>query len=148
MDKLESLQNLFKNESWFYSVGSDKFNRPVLYVNYLNKELINFIRSKSQDNFLIHYASYAMCNKSKYVTLLNKQADSIPDDLDTKYLIDEVEYLQSICKRSMLQDIFFEVHDGTNAVTSLSQSFPEIRQSINDLYHIYGYDLLYEELEK
>jgi hypothetical protein len=149
MDRLQSLKDSFKNDSWFYDVGLDTFNRPVLYVHLLNKDIINYIREKDNSNdFLIHYAAYAKININNYITIIENKAESNVDDLDLNYLVDEVNYLQSVCKRSILQDIFYEVHDGKNAVTNLSSAFPEVKDSISDLYQIYGYDLLYEELEK
>jgi hypothetical protein len=143
MQNLETLKNLFQDKEWFYDVGQDAFNRPVVYVHLMNLELFSFIRTScSNPDLLIHYASYAKCDKANYVSSID-----LDDSLDLEYLESEVRYLQSISKRDLLQNIFYEIHDGVDAVTNLSTSFPEVRKTLEDLYETYGYDLLYEKLE-
>lgn len=63
------------------------------------------------------------------------------------YLQNELERLEKICGSYTLQDIFYEVQDGKNAVTNLSARYPEVRQRMEKLYDMYGFDVIYEELD-
>jgi hypothetical protein len=66
---------------------------------------------------------------------------------DIGELIDELSRLEKICGSNTLQDIFYEIHDGKNAVTNLSDRYPLIKGSLQSLYDEYGFDVIYEELD-
>jgi hypothetical protein len=68
-------------------------------------------------------------------------------ELRVRHLTDELDKLEKICGTNILGDIFFEIHDGSNAVTNLSIKYPEVREKLQSLYHQFGFDILYEELE-
>lgn len=68
-------------------------------------------------------------------------------ELRVKHLTDELDKLEKICGTNILSDIFFEIHDGNNAVTNLSIKYPEVREKLQSLYSQFGFDILYEELE-
>lgn len=55
--------------------------------------------------------------------------------------------LEKQCGANILFDIFFEVHDGKNAVTNLGARYPEVKEAMKELYDEYGFDPIYEELE-
>lgn len=151
MEQLQLLKNLFSNKDWFYDVGTDSFNRPVVYVKTMSSSIFSDIRNQYQDpNLLIYYSSYAQCNKERYVSVLSNSnsSSSSEEELDMNYLIAETLYLKSLCKKQILQDIFFEVHDKENSVTNFSKDFPEVKSIVEELYNMYGYDLLYEKLEE
>jgi hypothetical protein len=139
MQQLQELKDYLSNKDWFYDLGFDSFNRPVVYVHYMNLSVFSEVR-KYASEALIYYASYAKCNKLNYVEQLNPEPD-------LEYLESKVKDLQSIYKLDLLQDMFYEIHDGENAVTSFSKALPELKSTLEDLYEKYGYDLLYERLE-
>lgn len=68
-------------------------------------------------------------------------------ELSVRALTDELDRLERLCGSNILQDIFYEVHDKTNAVTNLSAKFPEVRGRVEKLYDKYGFDIIYEELD-
>lgn len=62
-------------------------------------------------------------------------------------LTKELDRLEKICGSNTLQDIFYEIHDGKNAVTNNSSRYPDVRDSLLNLYRVYGFDVIYEELD-
>jgi hypothetical protein len=68
-------------------------------------------------------------------------------ELTSRYLQDELDRLEKICGSRTLQDIFYEIQDGPNAVTNLSARYPEVRKGMEKLYDQYGFDVIYEELD-
>ena len=42
-EAVESLTNLFKDQDWFAEVGTDIYNRPVVYIKYTCNETLNTI---------------------------------------------------------------------------------------------------------
>jgi hypothetical protein len=63
------------------------------------------------------------------------------------YLQKELERLEKICGSYTLQDIFYEIQDGKNAVTNMSARYPEVHTRLLKLYNLYGFDVIYEELD-
>lgn len=59
----------------------------------------------------------------------------------------ELDRLERQCGPNILFDIFFEIHDGKNAVTNLGTKFPDVHRVMQGLYHEYGFDPIYNELE-
>lgn len=68
-------------------------------------------------------------------------------ELSVRTLTDELDRLEKLCGSNILGEIFFEENDGKNAVTNLSAKYPEVRKRIHRLYELYGFDVIYEELE-
>ncbi|CAM6004238.1 unnamed protein product [Sphagnum balticum] len=69
------------------------------------------------------------------------------DTPDTSLLTRELDRLEKQCGSNILQDIFYEIHDGKNAVTNLGAKYPEVRESLMDLYRAYGFDVIYNEMD-
>ena len=63
------------------------------------------------------------------------------------YLQNELTRLEKICGSYTLQDIFYEIQDGKNAVTNMSARYPEVHTRLQKLYSLYGFDVIYEELD-
>ena len=63
------------------------------------------------------------------------------------YLQRELDKLEKACGSYTLQNIFYEVQDGKNAVTDDSERYPLVRKSLERLYELYGFDVIYEELD-
>lgn len=153
---------------WFDSVGLDKYKRYVVYVLTMSHEIMTTVQeSLDGKQVLIAYAGSKVENMKKYHTVINTFSSALPvappvvkvePPVETQDLIEEelisiddliaeLDRLERLCGSHILQDIFFEVHDGRNAVTNLSAKFPEVRKELNTLYDEYGFDLIYEELD-
>ena len=63
------------------------------------------------------------------------------------HLQNELTRLEKVCGSFTLQDIFYEIQDGKNAVTNLSSRYPEVHQAMKRLFDKYGFDVIYEELD-
>lgn len=84
---------------------------------------------------------------------LRKQQEDILDGLDdvespnTDAIGRELDKLEKQCGSNILQDIFYEIHDGKNAVTKLGERYPEVQTAMRRLYSEYGFDTIYNELD-
>lgn len=168
---MQQLSDMFKHKSWFYDVSVDEYNRLVVYIKESNNETIRDIPDNVDGvQVLVHFAASKMARSDQYVSTpkpvlsLSKPVDDLPEEgyLDPGDLIDdlppaltkdigalarELDRLEKICGSNILQDIFYEVHDGKNSVTNLSAKFPDVRKSLDSLYQEYGFDVIYEELD-
>jgi hypothetical protein len=157
-EELQQFVSTLDQYDWFCDVEFDRYNRLVVYVYEFD---INFIGSVPQMiggyHVLFHYAA-SQSNQysvSKPVVPVVPAAIVIKEDssveesesVDLEFLISELDRLEKICGRNILQDIFYEVHDGKNAVTNLSARFPEVKESLDVLYEEFGFNLIYEELD-
>lgn len=153
--------SFLKNYDWFHDVESDSSGRIVIYVNKMSKEIEKFIPiTMLGKQVLVHFAVSKLASKEKFCDIRYKSefidpefveeilddADEI-NDCDIEFLNKEINRLEEICGVNILQDVFFESHDGKNAVTNLSNKYPEVRKSVDKLYKDYGFDVLYEALE-
>jgi hypothetical protein len=76
--------------------------------------------------------------------------EELPSDLlheDLSDLCKELDRLEKVCGSNILQDIFYEIHDGKNAVTNLRAKFPDVHQAMMKVYNEYGFSVVYEELD-
>lgn len=171
---ISTLTEMFKGKDWFFDVGVDEFSRLVVYVNYMCSDtLYNIPPQVDGTNVLVHFADAYKATREQYTTstrptLLDVMARPIKEKLEQQSfasclvvedaeevifpnglqsLVDELDRLEKLCNSNLLQDIFFEVHDGDNAVTNLSAKYPEVRESMDVLYKQYGFDVIYEELD-
>lgn len=74
-------------------------------------------------------------------------AGSEEEEKSILYLQRELDKLEKACGSYTLQDIFYEIQDGKNAVTNMSARYPDVRKSLERLYNLYGFDVIYEELD-
>jgi hypothetical protein len=72
---------------------------------------------------------------------------SSEEDKSLSHLIAELDKLERQCGSNTLQDIFYEIHDGNNAVTEWSKRYPDVRKTLEKLYQQYGFDVIYEEMD-
>jgi hypothetical protein len=72
---------------------------------------------------------------------------SADEDKSLSHLIAELDKLERQCGSNTLQDIFYEIHDGNNAVTEWSKRYPDVRKTLEKLYQQYGFDVIYEEMD-
>jgi hypothetical protein len=162
------LHERFANKDWFHSVGFDKYHRLVVYVKYMCDETTNGIPQQLGGvRILVHFAGSKNIKKELYAhkgykpkeVFVSEAVEDLGDSddidfieepntpLDLRELIDELVRLEKMSGSNIMQDIFYEVHDGVNAVTNLSSKFPEVRQGMEKLYHQYGFDLIYENMD-
>jgi hypothetical protein len=173
---LKALEALLDPYDWFYEVCIEGL-RYVVYVHTMDKEQDTIVPDRMMGRqVLIHFASCAPDVKNEFVSKPQTHAlptyspfDRTPLELITdkdvelfkktggwfpianepniSALTDELDYLEKQCGSNILGEIFFEVHDKHNAVTNLSNKYPEIRKIMNDLYDRYGFNIIYDELE-
>lgn len=153
-EELKAFVNSLDQYNWFCDAEVDTLGRFVVYVDRMD---IPFIGSTPDMiggyHVLFHFiASQPIhTSPSRVVTIEPEElVEEFPlDEVETNldFLISELDRLEKLCGSNILQDIFYEVHDGKNAVTNLSAKFTEVRESLNELYENYGFDLIYEELD-
>lgn len=173
---IDQLIEEYSKFSWYDSVGLDKHGRYVVYVDLINTEVMNTVRRELDGKqVLIAYAHSKPGTdlRSRYMNLydftkpkpapeyspfdrpaegLQKVSEADLEYLqngepDMDYLISELDRLEKLCGSNTLQHIFYEVHDGKNAVTNLSKKFPDVRDGLDALYNVFGFDLIYEEID-
>lgn len=151
---LDQLVEAVQKYEWFRGTGLDEFGRFVVYVSRMDYNVIKEISTKINKQQVLFHFYYP---KLQYITQVaniipqvKKPVAVIPalqKEINLEQLIDDLDSLENICGSNILQDIFYEVHDGKNAVTNWSSKFPEVRKSMDVLYTTYGFDLIYEELD-
>ncbi len=151
---LDQLVETIQKYEWFRGTGLDEYGRFVIYVSRMDYNVLKEIPAKINKQQVIFHFYYP---KLQYITQVSNtisQAEvntiSKPihqEEIDIDKLISDLDSLESICGSNVLQDIFYEVHDGKNAVTNWSGKFPEVRKVMESLYNNYGFDLIYEELD-
>jgi len=106
---------------------------------------------KKEDNIPIPLVKKIETVKDEDIELVdNDGAVELPSSFlqfDLSDLCKELERLEKLCGTNALQDIFYEIHDGRNAVTNLSARYPEVHDRMEKLYNEYGFDVIYEELD-
>lgn len=166
-NSLDLLHDQFADRDWFHSVGVDKSKRLVVYVKFMCDETTYDIpRQVEGVNVLCHFAGSKNIKKELYAHIGYKSKESFVseavEDLDTdnfnfieepnilldlRELVKELDHLEEMCGSNIMQDIFYEVHDGINAVTNLSSKFPDVKKGMEKLYEQYGFDLIYENMD-
>jgi hypothetical protein len=162
------LHEKFKDYPWYHSVGKDQYGRLVVYVNYRCHETLYDIPDYvGAQQVLVHFASSKTATREQFVNdksvrklssaTLPPVLELVVDDeiedltneaeLDKEDLILELDRLEGICGSNILQDIFYEIHDGKNAVTKMSTRYPEVSASLHELYDFYGFDVIFNELD-
>jgi len=171
---LKELEILLDPYDWFYEVVIEA-RRYVVYVTYMDSTqnvIPDFVQGHQ---VVVHFASSAPGAKNEYVnrpSLSLKQYspfDREPDNLirlsesdmevlyatepprsiesSIKKLTDKLDRLEKEVGSNTLQDIFYEIHDGRNAVTNLGSRYPDVQASMKRLYDEYGFDTIYNELD-
>jgi hypothetical protein len=168
MDSNEALKQLagqFGREEWFHSTGLDQYGRLVVYVKHMNHatlhDIPDFVDGKQ---VLVHFAGSLLATRDQFTNrqdtpgstlkahvpeepTVEEEVGSEEEEKSILFLQKELDRLEKICGSNTLQDIFYESHDRENAVTNLSARYPEVRERIEKLYTMYGFDVIYEELD-
>ena len=165
-DGIKFLVEKYSSYDWYDSVSLDKFGRYVVYVLTMNIDVMKAVQYDLEGKqVLIYFAGSKPENLKKYTTEINfnrptfvpppvvavevskeeDETDAI--EVDVEELIAELDRLEKVCGSHGLQDIFYEIHDGKNAVTNLGSKFPDVKRDMYRLYDRYGFDIIYEELD-
>ena len=167
---ISGLTKLLSKNGWFDSVGFNKFGKMVVFIHYTTSEVMQAIPDKFEGKYVLSQfastkpevlrAKYNTTYKPEYhytpsvTELVNVTKLAVIDqetnedkELDVEFLIRELDRLEKKCGSRALQDIFYEVHDGKNAVTKLSLVYPEIYHDVLDLYEEFGFDNIFNELD-
>jgi len=143
MSMHSEILNKLVSYDWFCDVGVDEYQRQIIYVHYMNIEIIKLIQ-ECCGNVLIYFIASNPENLKKYVR--SADIDPITERDPAAQLTSQLRELQQVYSNHFLLDIFYEVHDGKNAVTNLSATFPQVREKIENLYNTYGFDVIYDQL--
>lgn len=174
-DGLKLLATKYSNYDWYDSVGLDRYGRYIVYVTTMNLDVMKAVQhSLEKKQVLISYANSKPENVKNYIiqydptkkeslhfldfldeivgewTQANADSSKMVDEvesIDIEELISSLDRLERICGSHGLQDIFYEIHDGKNAVTNLGAKYPEVKRDMQKLYNQYGFDIIYEELD-
>ena len=133
-------------QEWFVNVGISGHNKLVVYTKWQTMAILQEIPDKFAGyQVCVHFAPKNVAPVPILKPLL------VPIESDIEYtiadLIKELDKLEKECGSNILQDIFYEVQDGKNAVTNLSARYPDVRKSMEVLFDRYGFDVIYEELD-
>ena len=173
---LRMLSELYQAKDWYHSVGLDKYGRLVVYVKYMNHETLNnIVDFMGGKQVLVHFAG-SLTNGDQYVNkpqapgasfiqaakeaasngvdvgvgqvdVVDEVVGAEEEEKSVLHLQKELDRLEKQCGSYTLQDIFYEIQDGKNAVTNMSARYPEVRKGLEKLYSQYGFDVIYEELD-
>lgn len=154
------LQVQFEGRPWFHSVGRDEYNRLVVYTHYMCDETLHDVPDHVDGiQVLTHFAASKFATRDQFTSNNTDNIPTIPAppsveeldsdelELDVDDLCKELDRLEKRCGANVLMQIFFEIHDGKNAVTNMSPRFQDVRDGMEKLYDVYGFDPIYNELE-
>jgi len=149
-DALNYLNCLVHDKSWFYAVYPTGYKQIVVHALWQSKDILELIPEfVGEYQVLVHFAlpDYKKEHKpAVYGSCIIPESDHQPE-LKIDSLIKELDRLEKVCGSHTLQDIFYEVQDGKNAVTDMSKRYPEVRSSLEKLFDVYGFDVIYEEID-
>lgn len=156
LDNVNELKAKFSEKEWFDSVGYDNYGNTIVYTKYSCHETINDIPDYiNGSHILVHFAVSKPSIKCKFVTEIKARSvivdeklsfEEFESQIDLLKLTNELDSLKNIYGTDVLESIFFEVHDGVNAITNISKDYTLVRESVDNLYNKYGFDVIYDQL--
>jgi hypothetical protein len=90
---------------------------------------------------LVHFAGYLLATREVYTNPNARKQE------DADVLTSSVKILIGDLGKQKVRDIFYEIHDGPNALTQLSDTHPYARDCLDKLYEEYGFDVLFDLLD-
>lgn len=167
-DACHRLSGLLYSYPWFAKKvikHPSSHNAIIAYVHLMNAEVFAVVPDKCEGyDVKVHFIASAPIEPgapSPYVSspqarpAFNPAAlapakpllDEEPVFTQTLDVHNEIWKLQRVCGKDALTDIFYEIHDGDDAVTELSEEYPAVRAELQKLYNEFGFDVLFEELD-
>lgn len=139
------LEKRFNDRDWFHSVGNDQYGRVVVYVKYMCHETLHDIPDSVEGKqVLVHFAASKLATREQFT---DNGSSSRRQSSDADLLNRDVNALVSDFGHDKVRDIFYEIHDGPNALTDLSAKHPYARDVLEKLYEEYGFDVLFDLLD-
>jgi hypothetical protein len=136
------LEQKFKDRDWFHSVGTDQYGRAVVYVKYMCQENLNDIPDRVDGKqVMVHFASNLLATREVYTN------PNVRKTNDVDKLNHDIKVLMGDLGKVKIRDLFYEIHDGANALTHLSDSHPYARDCLDKLYEEYGFDVLFDLID-
>ena len=136
------LADQFKNEPWFHSMKKDNYGRYIVYANWLDEKIMGNVPEFMDGNkVLLHYSCSDNLQENKYISTVNFE------EIKTPNLLNELDRLEGICGEKILANIFYEVHDRQNATSNYSKKYPQVRESMENLYKIFGFNNIHDQFE-
>lgn len=129
-----------KEKSWFNGVLEEPHKITVYYSEF-NPEL-NLIPTKiNNKQVLVHFKP-----KKPYVEKLSyyPEMGTEEPEISAEDLQSQINILNKLVSLETLDLLFHEIHDGDDAITNLKDEYQTIYASMEELYNIYGYDLIDE----
>lgn len=148
---IQQLTELCQNKDWFNSVGTDNYGRYVVYVNQMNHEtLYNIPDTVAGKTVLVHFSASTDNKFVNQVNLFRQSTVEIEpeEEEDASILQRTLDELELTCGSHNLQDLFYEICDGKNAITNISDKYRKVREILEMLYDQYGFDVLYEQFQQ
>jgi len=127
-----SLSSL-KNYDWFASLEESN-NRFIVYVHRMGTDISNLIpRFVNDKQVLVHFACFKDLTKEKYVKsmTLGSSFAAFVEKQEAKSELSKMERIYSI---NDIEDIFYEIVDQDDSVSSVSREFPILREKIERVY--------------
>ena len=141
----KGLTTLCSDQDWFVEVAFDSASRYIVYASYIDSNVLSFVPSTFDDKqVLVHFAKNKSARKEDWTYQIN---DPYVPCCNKDTLINELEVLWNEYGEGVVADVFFEIHDGTNAITELSKEYPDAKNSVQKLYDMFGFDVMYSEIE-
>lgn len=152
--ELTDFVNILDQYDWFCDAELDDSGRFIVYVDKMDFEFIKNTPDKIDGHQILFHFAASQPSQSitfKHKTLVSCSTNNLKqfvledeEYFDLDYLVKELARLQNICGSVILEGIFFEEHDGENAITNVSSRFPSVREDMHLLYNKYGFDLIYD----
>jgi len=145
----DQLNQICDGKDWFNGIDVDTAGRYIVYANFINAEVFQTVPSTlNSKQVLIHFASNKNAKAEQFAFDPNAPTEVIDmDDISISSLISSLDCLKKEYGSFVLETIFFEIHDGDDAITSLSPSYPVARNEMQKLYDQFGFDVLFSEFE-
>jgi hypothetical protein len=139
--------NLFdtiKNKEWFDSVTICK-DKVIVYTKFMNSEVFSSVPDSHEGKrILLNFAASKNLTKENFIEtiVLTKEIE-----LDKDKLIFNLKNLSNEFGANLVETIFYEIHDGDNRITNLSEKYPFLKEKLQNLYDEYGFDIIYGEFQ-
>jgi hypothetical protein len=154
---LEYLSRLLDKYDWFDEACIEG-RRYIVYVFQMGTGIDENIPDQVMGyQVVVHFSGAKNISPDQYIhscsqvgNFLEDIAQELSSDLlipDLSDLCKELDRLEKLCGSNILQDIFYEIKDGKNAVTNLRAKFPEVHKAMIRLYDEYGFDPIYNEMD-
>ena len=156
---LAELVKKIGTKEWFHSAEVEpKYGRDlVVYAKNMSADVFKSVPDKmGKLDVKLHFSSNKEASLDKFTVqpvnsiplykCIVKEDEANEDDINN--LITQIWSLKKTCGKESLINIFYELHDKNEAITNDSEDYPEVREKLGALYDKFGFDVMFEEVEK